>query len=131
MKTMPLNESKLYINFRELVEDIALTYGDKTAYTFRLSPKDEEAQQVSYAQLAEDVRCLSTALISKGVHKGHTALVGKLSYGWVCSYLALLSSGAVVVPLDPDWSEEDLAKTATVAECKSLFCITRNCKILL
>ena len=122
MKQMPLNKSNLYINFRELVEDIALRYGEKTAYSFRLSPRAEEIQQISYAQLAEDVRCLSTTLISKGVHKGNTALIGKLSYGWVCSYLALLSSGAVVVPLDPDWSEEDLAQTATVAECKSLFC---------
>ena len=122
MKQMPLNNSKLYINFRELVEDIALSYGEKTAYSFRLSPKDEEVQKISYARLAEDVRCLSTALTSKGVHKGHTALIGKLSYGWVCSYLALLCVGAVVVPLDPDWSEEDLAQTATVAECKSLFC---------
>lgn len=122
MKQMPLNQSKLYINFRELVEDIALSYGEKIAYSFRISPKDEEVQQISYAQLAEDIRCLSTALISRGVHKGHTALIGKLSYGWVCSYLALLSSGAVVVPLDPDWSEEDLAKTVAVAECKSLFC---------
>ena len=122
MKQMPLNQSKLYINFRELVEDIALTYGDRIAYSFRHSPKDAELQQISYAQLAEDVRCLSTALISRGVQKGHTALIGKLSYGWVCSYLALLSAGAVAVPLDPDWTEEDLAKTAAIAECKSLFC---------
>ena len=122
MKQIPLNKSKLYINFRELVEDLAVRFDEKIAYSFRYAPKDEEIQQISFAQLAEDVRCLSTALIAKGVNKSHTALIGKLSYGWVCSYLALLSSGAVVVPLDPDWTEEDLAKTATVAECKSLFC---------
>ena len=122
MKQIPLNKSKLYINFRELVEDVAHRYGEKTAYSFRSAPKDEAPVKVSYARLAEDVRCLSTALIAKGVNKSHTTLIGKLSYGWVCSYLALLSSGAVVVPLDPDWTAEDLAETATVAECKSLFC---------
>lgn len=122
MKKMPLNDSTLYVNFRELVEDIAIRYGEKIAYSFRLSPKDEEIQQISYTQLVEDVRCLSTTLVSKGVNQGNTALIGKLSYGWVCSYLSLLSVGAVVVPLDPDWSEEELAETARFAECKSLFC---------
>ncbi len=122
MKKMPLNPSTLYINFRELVEDVALRYGEKTAYSFRFAPKDEEIQRISYTQLAEDVRCLATSFVSKGVSKGNTALIGKLSYGWVCSYLALLSVGAVVVPLDPDWSEEELAETARFAECGSLLC---------
>ena len=121
MKQMPLNQSKLYINFRELVEDIAFSYGEKIAYSFRISPKDEEVQQISYAQLAEDVRCLSTALISKGVHKGHTALIGKLSYEWALTYFAALSIGAVLVPLDREWTGADLTDTVRRADCELLF----------
>lgn len=122
MKKLSLNKSYLYINFRELVEDIAARHGDKIAYSFRLSPKDEEIQTVSYAKLAEDVRCLATTIVAKGIHHRKTALIGKMSYGWVCSYLALLSVGGTVVPLDPDWSEEELAKTVRFAECEALFC---------
>ncbi len=120
MKKQPLNKSYLYVNFREMINALALRHGEKIAYSFRLSPKDAEIQTVSYQKLAEDVRCLGTALLQKGVKNGNTALIGKMSYGWVCSYLALLSVGAVVSPLDPDWTVEELSETVRFAECRTL-----------
>ena len=76
----------------------------------------------SFSRLAEDVRNFATAALALGVKNGKAALIGKLSYGWVCTYLALLSVGAVVVPLDADWGAEELAATAKAAGCTSLFC---------
>ncbi len=123
MKNYPLNDAPSFVNMRELVEYIDQKYSTRIAYSYRKDPHDEEVQTRTFARLCEDVRCLSTALQARGISEaGHCALIGRLSYGWVCTYLAVLSAGGVLVPLDPDWSTEELADTVTKAECTSLFC---------
>ena len=122
MNHPPLTERYTYVNIRELVEGVSKKYADRVAYSFRRSPKDTEIVKVTYPQLAEDVRRLSTAAVDKGLTNGKVALVGKLSYDWIVTYLALLSVGTVLVPLDSNWSAEELADTARVAECQTLFC---------
>ncbi|MBO5305795.1 MAG: AMP-binding protein, partial [Clostridia bacterium] len=59
-----------------------------------------------------------TEFLSRGAANAHCALIGKLSYDWVVSYMALLSIGAVLVPLDPDWHTEELADVVKSADCK-------------
>lgn len=122
MKSYPLNKAPLYITFRELVEDISKKYGDRIAYSFRNKPSDEEATKISYAQLAQDVRALSTAICERGLQNSHIALIGKLTYPWVCTYLSALAVGAVIVPLDAEWTGEDLVDTLQRGDCGALFC---------
>ena len=123
MKNYPLHEAPSFVNMRELVEYLDAKYASRIAYSYRIRPQDAEVQTRTFSRLVEDVRCLSAALQARGILTGgHVALIGRLSYGWVCTYLAVLSAGGVLVPLDPDWSAEDLADTVTKAECASLFC---------
>lgn len=123
MKNYPLYDSPSYVNMRELVEDISQRYGAKIAYSFRLDPRDKEVECRTFSRLGNDVRRIATAVLARGlVNEGNCALIGKLSYGWVCTYLALLSVGAVLVPLDPEWKAEDLGDTVKKANCTSLFC---------
>ncbi len=143
MKKYPLyNNVPLYANFRELLADVARKYGENTAYTYRVRPSDETPTKISFTQLAEDVRALSTAILSRGFGGAHVALIGKLTYPWLCTYYSLLAVGAVVVPLDAEWGDEDLAETVARADCTGLFyseeirknkleCICRNGKFAL
>ena len=122
MKNYPLYKAYNYVNIRELLEDAAFRHGNNIAYSYRVKASDAESVKVSFTQLAEDVRALATSAVKLGMKDGNVAVIGKLSYGWVCTYLALLSVGAVIVPLDADWSAEELASTVKVAECTTLFC---------
>lgn len=122
MKKYPLYPTPDYVNIRELVEDVTTRYYNKTAYSYRVKATDAESVKISFSRLAEDVKALATAALKLGVKDGNAALIGKLSYGWVCTYLALLSVGVVVVPLDADWGADELAATVTTAECTTLFC---------
>lgn len=122
MKNYPLNETRDFENVRELVEFIGETYSEDIAYSYKIKPFDEDIQRVTYRRLTHDVRCLATELIARGMKGKHAAIIGKMSYGWACTYLAMLSVGVVAVPLDPDWTAEDLADTVKKAECVALFC---------
>lgn len=108
-------------SFHALVEETAGKYAADPAYSYRHHGSDKDAVTVTYAEVAERVRALGTEALARGWQGKHISLIGKLSYGWVTVYLAMLSVGAVLVPLDPDWSEEELADTIAKAECSALF----------
>ncbi len=123
MKNYPYYKSKTYVNIREFIEHLDRTYGENTAISYRKKPHDDEIHLRNYSHLCKDIRAIATALISRGYGAhSHVALIGKLTYGWICTYYAMLAIGAVLVPLDPEWHAEDLADTVKKAECTSLFC---------
>jgi long-chain acyl-CoA synthetase len=70
----------------------------------------------------DDVRALASELIAKGCVGKSCVLIGKMSYEWALTYFAVMSIGGVLVPLDRDWSAEDLADTARTADAAFLFC---------
>ena len=121
MKPYALNPTYLYRDVRELLANSAEVYGDDFAYSYRVSPKDAEAVRVTFCELLSDVNDLAAALIELGCSGKHCAIIGKLTYPWIKTYYALLSIGAVVVPLDREWTGSELATTVAFAECEFLF----------
>ena len=124
MKKYPLYESRKYRDMREMIEDVAVRYEHDVAFSYRKNPHDQAPARVPYPLFCEDIRALATEMIHRGMAGKHCALVGKLSYHWVCAYFALLASSAVAVPLDKDWHGEDLAHTVARADCEFLLCDT-------
>ena len=115
-------ESAEYANIREMIEDCAERFPTRVAFSYRVRPQDPSPVRVSFPALRDDIRALGSELLARGVKGKKVALIGKLTYPWVCSFLSLLSIGAVVVPLDREWQAEELAKTAAHADCEFLFC---------
>ena len=118
----PIHEKKVYLNFREVIEDIGQLYSDRVAYSFRIKPNDKEIRKKTYTELCNDVRALTSELVSRGVTGKHVALVGKLSYHWILVYYSVLAAGGVLVPLDKEWLAQDLADTGAKAEVSFVFC---------
>ena len=121
-KTFPRYDSKEYVNMRELIEDVAVRFPDRNAFSYRNNPHDDSPVRVLFPAFRDDIRALGTEMLARGMHGKHCALIGKLTYSWVCTYFALISIGAVVAPLDKDWHEDELAKTVAHADCEFLFC---------
>ncbi len=121
MKIKILHERYEYENIRDLVEDVAVKYGEKPAFSYRIKPSDKESVKKSYITLRDDVRALSSELISRGLGGKHICLIGKLSYEWVVVYYAALATGSVLVPLDRDWGAAELSDTAKKADIAVLF----------
>ena len=122
MKKIPLNDVPSFINIREMLYYVEQRHGERIAYSYRSNPRDRDVRTVSFRELGKAVRALSTSLLANDLEGKRIALIGTLSYGWICSYLALLAAGATVVPLDPAWETEDLAHTVRFAECHALLC---------
>lgn len=111
-----------FTNVRQLVEWSADTYGEKTAFSYRLDPLKGETYKISYNTFRNTVRALGSALTAMGCAGKHCVVIGKPSYDWILTYFAVLSIGGILVPLDRDWLKEDLADTAEKADAAFLFC---------
>ena len=122
MKNYALLPSIEYKTMRELIEVSCKRYANRTAFSYRSHPRSKNSEKISFETLCEDVRALGTEFICRGYQKKHIAVIGKMSYSWILSYLSLIASGAVIVPLDAEWSAEELAATADFADCEYMIC---------
>lgn len=100
-----LSRSKLYeiekvSNFKELINRSAKLYPDKVAFIYKKNPKDTTYITHTYKQLKDDITNLGTALIDLGLSKKRIAIIAPNRYEWCVSYLAVTTSGMIVVPLD-------------------------------
>ncbi len=113
-------EGKPFRDFRELLENSARNYGERTAIGYRDKVTDKEPKAVSYVALRDSVRGLATSLIDREMTGKKIALVGECTPGWVFGFFAVMSSGAVVVPVDKEYPAADLAGILNTAKCDGI-----------
>ena len=117
----PLYETTHFRDFREMVENVAKRCPDSYAMSYRISPNDPEPQHITYAQGRDYVRDIATEFTAMGLRDKKVALIGEASPEWIFSYFALMSMGAVTVPIDKEQPAEEMAAIAAKAECAYLF----------
>lgn len=108
-----LSRSKLYevekvSNFRELIERSARLYSDKVAFTYKLDPKSTDYITHTYTELYNDIKCFGTSLLNLGLLGKRVAIIAPNRYEWCVSYLAVTTSGMIVVPLDKALPENEI-----------------------
>lgn len=91
---------------RDLLLYCKRNYTEKPSFNIR---KREGFYSVSYDQFTDEVFSLATSLYNKGYFGKKISLLGENSYQWMVSYMAIVSSGAVVVPLDRDLQSYEIA----------------------
>ncbi len=98
-------------DFRDLVNRYTSLYSNKVAFEYKVSPDAKEHVTITYSKFASDIKALGTALLNLGLNQKKVAIIAPNRYEWCLSYLAVTTSGIVVVPLDralPDNEIEDL-----------------------
>jgi long-chain acyl-CoA synthetase len=105
---------------RSLVEEAAQNFSDSTAISYKDRPSDKEVKKVSFIQWRDDVRNLGTALISNGLREQNIAIVGENSYGWCCSFFAVMAIGSVTVPVDKELPVQDIDGIIATTGCKAV-----------
>lgn len=76
---------------------------------------------VSYSELDQQTGWLGAALTEKGFSDKHIACIGKNSYKWVLTYLTVLKSSGVFVPVDKELPQNDILNVLNDSECSVVF----------
>lgn len=119
-KNYPIYKTTFIDDMRALVEEAAQNFPDSTAISYKEKYTDKEVKKVSFPQWRDDVRHLGTALISAGLREKKIAIVGENSYGWCCSFFAVMAIGSVTVPVDKELPSEDIDGIITTTGCKAV-----------
>ena len=113
----PLYEVREITGFRDLIDSGASLFGDRAAFKFKAQG---EVQSVSYKEFKRQVDSLGTALCDMGLNGKHIGIIGDNCYDWVLSYLTLLTSDCVVVPVDKELSAEEVKNILITGDCEAL-----------
>lgn len=106
-------------DLRELIDYAAEKYGDKTA--IRELNSRREIIDHTYRQLQADIKALGTKLVADGWKGSHFALVGESSYNYVVCYLAVTNWVGVIVPIDKELANDEMAKQLRFCDATAIF----------
>jgi len=104
-------------DFRDMLNKTCEKYGDDTSF---FEKNDENQYEgITFNKFREMVRSLGEALIEIGFNpRDKIALIGKNCRNWATAYYAITSSNFIVVPLDKDIKETELANIIEKAKLK-------------
>jgi long-chain acyl-CoA synthetase len=119
-KNYPIYKTTFIDDMRSLVEEAALNFPDSIAISYKDKPYDKDVKKVSFTQWRDDVRHLGTGLIANELREEKIAIVGENTYGWCCSFFAIMAIGSVTVPVDKELPIEDIDGIITTTGCKAV-----------
>lgn len=83
---------------------------------------DYQGVSYSYADVARGIKKNHILFAEAGIEKGDKiSLIGKNSANWAISFLSVISYGAVVVPILPDFKPKDVHSIINHSDSKILF----------
>lgn len=92
-------------SIRELVESSAELYPDNPAFARRIG---RDIEYISFSEAFSDIKALATYLNSLGLENSKIAVIGKNSYEWSVTYLAVCSGCGVIVPFDKELKNAEI-----------------------
>jgi long-chain acyl-CoA synthetase len=112
----------------EMVKRSAELYGDEVALQMR---RGDGFEKTTYSELHEKVRAIAAALVSIGFKKGDKAgVIGENRPEWALSYLAIVSAGGIVVPIDPQLKYKEIGHIFSISETKIVFSSPRYVSVI-
>ncbi len=120
-KNYPLYETTKFGDFREMTENVADRFPNRTAFQFKLDPRQKEASKITFSECRDYIRALSTELHSMQLVDKKIALIGGASLDWFLSYTSIMNVGAVTVPIDKELPVSDIASIINTAGCEIVF----------
>ena len=120
-KNYPHYETTKFSDFREMTENVAEKYPDKVAFKYKTDPRDKEPKAITFAESRDYIRALATELHSMNVEGKKIALIGTASIEWFFSYVAIMSVGAITVPIDKELPSDDIASIVNTSSAEYIF----------
>ncbi|MBQ7295730.1 MAG: AMP-binding protein [Clostridia bacterium] len=115
---------------KALLSESCKRHKERTA--FLLKDKGGAIFSLSYEQFENDVKSLSTALMSICGSKGkNIGIFMENSYEWCCSFMAITSGVGTAVPLDKDLNDQELYNIIDFAETDIIITDEKRSKTLL
>ncbi len=111
---------RLYEPVADVVEfyNVISKHGDKTAYSY--FDKNRNICDLSYAGLCELANQTCAGIAALGLKNARIAIIGETSVDWMSSYLAVLLSENVVIPMDKELDINEIEGFLTSVDAEAI-----------
>ncbi len=107
------------------IRETAARYPDKTAVQMKV---DDAYRRYAYRDLVRGVASAARSLAERGIGRGdRVALLAENRPEWIFAYLSTIALGAVIVPLDAQLTEQEVALLLSNSGAKAVF-VSAACK---
>jgi len=113
-----IEEIPQFDDLKQMMQLCEKNYGDLPA--FNLLDKQGAYYVVTYKAFAAQVDQFGTALLSLGLKGEKIAIIGENRYEWCVAYLAVTNGTGIVVPLDKELPDSELANLLNVSEATAI-----------
>ena len=103
-------------NIKEYM-DVLKSHGDKVLFRY---PVGTQYESMTYAAFHEQVMNTAAGLAALGLAGKRVAVIGPTAPEWISSYLAVLVSGGVVIPMDKELDAVAIAGFLETAEAEAI-----------
>ena len=110
-------------SLRDLYYKGAKLHGDKVL--FRYYAKDGNIDTITYSQFKYRTDRIAAGLDSLGLAGKRIAILSESSPEWFCTYLAVVSTGGVIIPLDKELVVEEISNFLNRSNADAIF-FSRN-----
>lgn len=114
-----LEPIKPFSSIREMLMMAVNEDGEKIAYKFK-NP-DGTIREVTYIEFHQTVEALGASLTEMGLGSSHIAIVSENRYDWIVTYLTVLQSAGVFVPIDRQLTTKEKLHLLTDSESEAVF----------
>lgn len=105
-------------NLQIFVNRIEKEYGNKIAYRYLL---EDSIIEKTFAELAKNIYAVASWLIKNDYSGKHIAVIGSTSYHWATTFLGILCSANVVVPVDKMLSAKEMLNILDMGDVDTVF----------
>lgn len=110
------------VDLKEMLENSAKNYPEHALFKQKFN-RNEPFQEITFRQTLDDVYALGTAFLDLGLREKKIGVIGKNSYQWCETYLAVTGGVGVIVPLDKELHEEELKQLTIKGELAAIITV--------
>ncbi len=115
----PFYKVKHIETIRDIIDLAARDYPERPA--FEIKRADGEHFNITYTEYRDDINALSNAFLSKEMSGKSVAVISDNCYEYALTYISVICSGGVMVPIDKELDIADINGILETSEAKMLF----------
>lgn len=110
------------VDLKDMLETTAARFPERTLFKQKFN-RNEPFREITFRQVLDDVYALGTAFLNLGLREKKIGVIGKNSYQWCETYLAVTGGVGVIVPLDKELHEEELKQLTVKGELSAVITV--------
>lgn len=120
-KNYPLYEVAPFTDFKDMLRQAVENDGEKIAVRYFRDYAAKDIRDVTYNEFKRETEALGTGLASLGITNQHVAMVSENRYEWILTYVTILNTEGVYVPVDKELPFNEIMNILAHSDSKVVF----------